>query len=291
MEISHADDGVVSQFGEIVCNFLQRCLFWILSFGPIPSHIAFIMDGNRRYEKTHNLEPGMGHRAGYISLMGLLKYCYQLGVKYVTVYAFSIDNFKRQPEEVRNLMELLQEKIESLLKAESIVHQYGISVHFIGNLNILDDSVRAAAEKAMLATARNNQAVLCICIAYTSTDEIAHASVEVCRNLCAEVQTTITDAADSDDKVECSLKTQELPTVNSVDIDKNMYMAVAPDPDIVLRSSGETRLSNFLLWQTSGSLLYSPAALWPDIGLKHLVWAVLNFQRNYSYLQKIQKQS
>lgn len=369
MEIRHADDGVVTRFVEIICNFLQRCLFWILSVGPVPTHIAFIMDGNRRYEKTHNLESGMGHRVGYISLMSLLKYCYQLGVRYVTVYAFSIDNFKRQPEEVQNLMELLKEKIESLLKAESIVHQYGIRVHFIGNLKLLDDSVRAAAEKAMMATAENSQAVLCICIAYTSTDEIAHASVEACRyfwtglqskiskaadkddgiecdsqtqklpnvipvdaneDMSTEIQSTITDAEDNDDGIECDSQTEKLPIVNSADSDEdmdtdiqstirvtadkddvtefdsltqefpllnaadintNMYMSVAPDPDIVLRSSGETRLSNFLLWQTSSSLLYSPAALWPDIGLKHLAWAVLNFQRNYSYLQKLRKQA
>uniref|UniRef100_A0A7N0USP8 Alkyl transferase n=1 Tax=Kalanchoe fedtschenkoi TaxID=63787 RepID=A0A7N0USP8_KALFE len=249
-------------------------------------------NSSRRYEKTRKLEPGMGHRAGYISLMSLLKYCYQLGIKYATVYAFSIDNFKRRPEEVRILMELLQEKIESLLKAESIVHQYGIRVHFIGNLNLLDDSVRAAAEKAMLATASNNQAVLCVCIAYTSTDEIAHASTEASRNIYTEIQSRVTDAADDDDDlVKSGPQTQEHPAINSEDITKNMYMAVAPEPDIVLRSSGETRLSNFLLWQTSNSILYSPGALWPEVGLKHLVWAVLNFQRNYSYLQKIRKQT
>ncbi|KAJ0040724.1 hypothetical protein Pint_28701 [Pistacia integerrima] len=79
--------------------------------------------------------------------------------------------------------------------------------------------------------------------------------------------------------------------INLVDIEKHMYMAVAPDPDILLRSSGEARLSNFLLWQTSNCLLYSPAALWPEIGLSHLVWAVLNFQRNHAYLEKKKKQS
>uniref|UniRef100_A0A7N0UTG8 Alkyl transferase n=1 Tax=Kalanchoe fedtschenkoi TaxID=63787 RepID=A0A7N0UTG8_KALFE len=267
METQRVDDGIVAQFFEVLCSFLQRFLFWILSVGPIPVHISFIMDGNRRYEKTRKLEPGMGHRAG-------------------------IDNFKRRPEEVRILMELLQEKIESLLKAESIVHQYGIRVHFIGNLNLLDDSVRAAAEKAMLATASNNQAVLCVCIAYTSTDEIAHASTEASRNIYTEIQSRVTDAADDDDDlVKSGPQTQEHPAINSEDITKNMYMAVAPEPDIVLRSSGETRLSNFLLWQTSNSILYSPGALWPEVGLKHLVWAVLNFQRNYSYLQKIRKQT
>ncbi|CAM8952479.1 unnamed protein product [Rhodiola kirilowii] len=282
MEVDFTGYAPANSFFEAVINFIQKLLFGILSVGPIPCHIAFIMDGNRRYEKTRNLSYGMGHRAGYVALMNQLKYCYRLGVKYVTVYAFSIDNFKRPPEEVQNLMELLQEKIESLIKAESIVHQYGVRVHFIGNLKLLNESVRLAAEKAMKATAHNNQAVLSICIAYTSTDEVLHAVQESCK--CAS---SVTNGLI--EEVACGMEMQENQAINLVDIEKRMYMAVAPDPDIVIRSSGETRLSNFLMWQTSSSLLYTTAALWPEVGLGHLVWAVLSFQRYHSYLEKKKK--
>lgn len=280
MEEDSAGCSPVKSFLEILYNFIQRFLFGILSIGRIPCHIAFIMDGNRRYEKTHNLSYGMGHRAGYIALMNQLKYCYKLGIKYVTVYAFSIDNFKRPPEEVHKLMELLQEKINSLLNSESIVHQYGIRVHFIGNLNLLKESVRVAAEKAMKATAHNNQAVLSICIAYTSTNEILYAMEESCKALTSNIVT----------EVGYRMGTRENEVIYLADIEKRMYMEIAPDPDIVIRSSGETRLSNFLLWQTSGSLLYTTAALWPEVGLSHLVWSVLNFQRFYSYLRKNKKE-
>lgn len=333
-------------------------MFHVLSVGPIPQHIAFIMDGNRRYAKRQDLAEGSGHKAGYLALMSMLRYCYELGVKYVTVYAFSIDNFKRQPEEVQHVMDLLLEKIEGLLEKESIVNQYGIRVYFIGNLKLLSEPVRVAAEKAMKASANNTKAVLLVCVAYTSCDEIVHAVQESCKAKRNEIQapssTNISngvtegmeegkkktnglvmhDVEDSckdrsygsesvdtngicneaisdviqgshQDKwdgveittckhlaggVELNNNQREVPTINLVDIEKHMYMAVAPDPDILIRSSGETRLSNFLLWQTANCPLYSPSALWPELGLRHLVWAVLNFQRSYQYLEKKRKQ-
>ena len=97
-------------FGRIWFS-MRMFLFRVLSFGPMPAHIAFIMDGNRRYSKKHNSKEDSGHNAGFSSLMSTLQYCYGLGLKYVTVYAFSVDNFKRKPDEVRSLMNLLKEKI------------------------------------------------------------------------------------------------------------------------------------------------------------------------------------
>ncbi|GAV83045.1 Prenyltransf domain-containing protein [Cephalotus follicularis] len=346
-------------------TFLRRCIFRVLSVGPIPSHVAFIMDGNRRYAKKHNMEAGDGHKAGHFSLMSVLKDCYDLGVKYITVYAFSIDNFKRRPDEVHLLMELMLEKIEESLREESLVNQYGVRVYFIGNLKLLEESVRVAAERAMKLTAHNSKFVLLICVAYTSCDEIVHAVQKSCKDKWDEIQTgnaneahngmmekvngekmngTITLAfeeswngetddcqaskasraydgvsegmendtqglcADKWDKnpslktsrtsngvieriVESEKRLEECPIIKLVDVEKHMYMAVAPEPDILIRSSGENRLSNFLLWQTSYCPLYTPAALWPEIGLWQIVWAVLNFQRNYSYLEKKKKQS
>ncbi|KAJ4714363.1 Alkyl transferase, partial [Melia azedarach] len=225
-------------FGS-VGSYLRRCLFRILSIGPIPDHFAFIMDGNRRYAKKLKLEEGAGHNAGFLSLISLLQYCIELEVKYMTVYAFSIDNFKRNPNQVERLMDLLLEKINWFLKEESIVNQYGVRVYFIG-------------------------LVLSICLAYTSRDEIVHAVEE-------------SSMDKSDEKM-----LQENPEIKLVECGEELYMAIAPDPEIMIRSSGETRLSNFLLWQSSNCLLYSPAELWPEIGLWHLVWAVLNFQQNHS---------
>lgn len=281
----------IGNFGVI----LRKCLFSVLSVGPIPNHIAFIMDGNRRYAKKHNLAEGTGHRLGFTALMSMLKYCYELGVKYVTIYAFSIDNFKRRPEEVQSLMELIQEKIEGLVKEESIVNQYGVRVHFAGNLMLLSEPVRSAAKRAMLATARNSNAVLSICIAYTSTDEIVHGVQQSCLEKKDELKVLDASGAGNGLAV-CNGhggtdgNYNERGCIGIVDIEKHMYMGVAPDPDILVRTSGETRLSNFLLWQSGYCLLYSPASLWPEISLWHLIWAILSFQRNHSYLEKKKKQ-
>ncbi|KAK4789936.1 hypothetical protein SAY86_017240 [Trapa natans] len=274
-------------------SFLRNCMFNVLSVGPVPNHIAFIMDGNRRYAKKRNLPVGNGHKAGFSSLLWILGYCYELGVKYVTIYAFSIDNFKRRPSEVQTLMDLMLEKIEEMLKEESIVNKYGIRLCFIGNLKLLSDHVREAAERAMKVTAKNDRAVLLICVAYTSTDEIVHAVEESCEDKLDQSRAVgkINGWGNHSDNDQTSPKDHKHdPVIKVVDLENRMYMAVAPDPDILVRSSGETRLSNFLLWQSSYSQLYCPAALWPDLGLWHLVWAVLSYQRSYPYLQKKRKQ-
>ncbi|KAI4386861.1 hypothetical protein MLD38_004749 [Melastoma candidum] len=330
-------------------DFMRRSIFCILMAGPIPNHIAFIMDGNRRFAKKRHMVVGDGHKAGFESLITILNYCYQLGVKYVTVYAFSIENFKRKPEEVQQLMDLMVDKIDELLEG-SFLSKYGIRLYFIGNLGLLGERVRLAAEKAMKATAGNSRAVLLICVAYTSYDEIVHAVEESCREKlnCTE---QITESFNSPTEnghcldeyggkkltqkengymshsleefreshsceieeatsLVCNggtersgdarliLRTSDItedrekcPVIKLVDIERHMYMAVAPDPDILIRSSGETRLSNFLLWQTTFSPLSSPAVLWPEIGLWQLAWAVLGYQRNYSYIQKKRKQA
>ncbi|KAL1300796.1 hypothetical protein HN51_045444 [Arachis hypogaea] len=332
--------GITSNLLGGLCSCLRRCIFGILSMGPVPNHIAFIMDGNRRFAKKSNLAEGIGHKAGFSSLVSMLRYCYELGVKYATVYAFSIDNFKRKPKEVQSLMELMQEKIEELLQDESIINEYGVKLHFIGNLQLLAEPVRISMEKAMNVTAHNKQRVLLVCVAYTSSDEIVHAVEESFKELWNEVhkssgatvsngtigqldrspkrngirvnaQDSCEDYArqNADGSTDRSGETEisscngmveiaeegkhdqgELPAIKLTDVEKNMYMAVAPDPDILIRTSGEVRLSNFLLWQTSTCPLYSPAALWPEIGLRHLIWAVLNFQRHHFYLEKKKKQ-
>lgn len=306
----------------------RRFLFYILCVGPIPNHIAFIMDGNRRYTKKKNLDEGAGHKAGFLSLMSMLSYCYELGVKYVTVYAFSIDNFKRNPNEVQMLMDLILETMERLLSEESIVNEYGIRIYIIGDLRLLNEPVRIAAENIMRATANNTKCTLLVCVAYTSRDEIVRAVEESCadkRKESAPFNSVATSngvvkefhsssGCDTDVKngtfqqsgqgscicritngtsaVEVREKMQGEPSIiKVVDIEKHMNMSVAPDPDLLIRTSGETRLSNFLLWQTSNCLLYSPYALWPEIGLRHLAWGVINYQRNHAYLVKKNKQS
>ncbi|KAL4645705.1 hypothetical protein ACB092_02G254100 [Castanea dentata] len=312
MEKSRGDSA--NQFFGGLGSFLRKCIFRILSMGPIPNHIAFIMDGNRRYAKKQGMEEGAGNKAGFLALMKIL------------LYAFSIDNFKRKPEEVQYLMDIMLEKMGEWIKEESVMNQYGIRLYFIGNLKLLSEPVRVAAEKAMAATAKNTKTVLLICVAYTSYDEIVHAVQESCKDKRNEIETLyaskvsngVTEGVEEGENIngtiehdvqgscESSLsKSQALnttracngvirvekkkgvilhavqgscedkwdevmsrtsngvtegvadskkkqwmhPTIKLVDIEKNMYMGVAPDPDILIRTSGENRLSNFLLWQ------------------------------------------
>lgn len=276
---------------ENFVTFLRKCILRVLSVGPIPEHIAYIMDGNRRYAKKQNMIEGTGHRVGFLALMSMLKYCYEMGVRYVTIYAFSIDNFKRRPEEVQSLMDLMQEKIEGLMEEESIVNRYGVRVHFLGNLKLLSEPVRLAAERAMVATANNSKAVLSICVAYNSTNEIVHAVEKACEEKWEEI--SLLNASGSGYGLiglECIEKDERENLIKLIDIEKHMYVSIAPDPDILIRTSGETRLSNFLLWQSAYCYLYSTPVLWPEIGFRHLLWAILNFQRNHFYLEKKRKQ-
>ncbi|KAL3527289.1 hypothetical protein ACH5RR_011945 [Cinchona calisaya] len=331
--MENQSNSLVGWFCGTSISYMRRFLFNVLSVGPIPNHVAFILDGNRRYARKWKLGEGMGHRAGFLSLMSLMKYCYELGIKYLTIYAFSIDNFRRKPHEVKYVMDLMLEKIEGMLKEESIVEQYGVRVYFIGNLKLLNETVRTAAEKAMKATAKNNRSILLICVAYTSTDEIVHAAQESCEQIWADgiqerklngapfgkISEIIKEKEEvPDGKKQGEVNGEKLengshegkqeqmgngkqegfgkemkevfPMIKLSDIERNMYMGLAPDVDILVRTSGETRLSNFLLWQTWNGLLYSPNALWPEIGLKHLVWAILNFQRAYPLFEKRKKQ-
>ncbi|PKA58617.1 Dehydrodolichyl diphosphate synthase 6 [Apostasia shenzhenica] len=256
---------------ENLCGVLRRFLFSLLAIGPMPNHIAFIMDGNRRYAKSKSKEEGGDHRAGFSALISVLRYCYEMGVNYVTVYAFSIDNFKRKPEEVNSIMNLLKEKIDELLQEETIIKEYGVKINFLGNLNLLDDVVRLSVERAMRITSSNTGLVLSVCVAYTSTNEILRAVESSC----------------FEKRNQGSSSTQEVISVD--DLENHLHTNGCPDPDILIRTSGETRLSNFLLWQSSFSHLQNPAPLWPEFSLRHLVWAVLHYQRAYPYLKEIRE--
>ncbi|KAJ0753660.1 putative rubber cis-polyprenylcistransferase [Helianthus annuus] len=282
--------GVISKWLGGLISTMRRLLFTFMSSGPIPQHIAFIMDGNRRFAKKWKLDEGAGHKAGFLSLLSVLKYCYEVGVKYVTVYAFSLDNFNRRPDEVQYVMDIMYEKIQGFLKELDMVNRYGVRVLFIGDLNRLDEPVRLAAEKAMEATAKNTKTYLLVCVAYTSSHEIPRAIYEACQEKSLALASSgknddgiVNDDDDDDDDDDDVIKV--------VDLEKHMYMGVVPDPDILVRSSGETRLSNFLLWQSTNSLLYSPKALWPEMGFWQVVWGILKYQNKCYYLEKKKKQA
>jgi ditrans,polycis-polyprenyl diphosphate synthase len=246
----------------------------------MPKHIAFIMDGNRRYAKFRSIQEGTGHRVGFSALMSNLLYCYEMGVKYITVYAFSIDNFKRDPSEVKTLMDLMEEKINELLEKSSVINKLNCRINFWGNLDMLCEPVRLAAQKLMESTAENTGLVLSVCMPYNSTSEIVNAVNEACAE-----RREMSQKENAGDAVNNGVHSE----ISVADLDRHMYSAGCPDPDIVIRTSGETRLSNFLLWQTTFSHLQNPDPLWPEFSFRRLVWAILQYQRVYPYLEQNRK--
>ncbi|TVU12391.1 hypothetical protein EJB05_46032 [Eragrostis curvula] len=283
-KLPRPDDMVTTGVFSSFQNFIRKCLIAVLSYGPMPKHIAFIMDGNRRYAKFRSIQEGTGHRVGFSSLMANLLYCHEMGVKYITVYAFSIDNFKRDPSEVQALMELMEEKINELLEHSNVINKVNCKINFWGNLDMLCEPVRLAAQKLMDKTAQNTGIVFSVCMPYNSTSEIVNAVNGVCaekREMLQKENSSNFNGHDANGGVHSE--------ISVADLDRHMYSVGCPDPDIMIRTSGETRLSNFLLWQTTFSHLQNPDPLWPEFSFRHLVWAILQYQRVYPYLEETKK--
>ena len=220
----------------------------------VPDHVGIIMDGNRRFGRTHNLgqvenaatEFGQAHDLGADKLEQVLDWCFDYGVRVVTVWAFSVDNFKRDEREVSVLMQLLEKRLNRLIKTERI-HREKTRVRGIGRIDLLPPEVQKALELAHHATENYDQRQLNIGVAYGGREEI----VDAFRKLLASAEATGKTVHD----VRQQLTVEQLTSF--------MYMADLPDPDLIIRTSGESRLSGFLLWQSAHSELHFCDALWP----------------------------
>uniref|UniRef100_A0A1I8GU80 Alkyl transferase n=1 Tax=Macrostomum lignano TaxID=282301 RepID=A0A1I8GU80_9PLAT len=230
---------------------MQRLSMTMLGQGPLLNHLAIIMDGNRRFARCHGLQKSQGHLRGFQKVGEVLEWCRDLGINEVTVYAFSIENFNRSAEEVAGLLRLARQKFDRLLQELDRLRAYGVCVRVLGNLQLLPADLRAAAARVMQATSSHSKARLNVCFAYTSRDDMAHA---------------------------VSLAGQAVRPVRS-------HLPVPGPPDLLIRTSGETRLSDFLLWQTQFTCVHFVNAMWPDFSVWHLMWAVFNYQRNYATMQ------
>jgi ditrans,polycis-polyprenyl diphosphate synthase len=161
--------------GEWAIKQLRELLIGALKQGPVPQHVAFEMDGNRRYARSHRMETVEGHHRGFEALARIMEICYMTGVKTVTVYAFSIENFNRPKYEVEGLMQLAKVKLEQLTTYGDVLDRYGAAVRVIGQRELLRDDVLQVVDKAVARTRHNNKAVLNICFPYTSRSEITTA--------------------------------------------------------------------------------------------------------------------
>ncbi|KAK3861168.1 hypothetical protein Pcinc_032838 [Petrolisthes cinctipes] len=235
-----------------------------LLVGPIPTHLAVIMDGNRRYARQKHQDTLTGHTQGFHKLAEMLGWCRDLGINQVTAYAFSIENFKRSKQEVDGLMELAAEKFEVLLEEQEKLDKHGVCIRVVGNLSLLPQRTRQMAARAVIATQQNNNCYLNLALAYTSRQEMTQAMNE----LVDGVQRGELLASDISEEL----------------MEECLYTRGSKDPDLLLRTSGEVRLSDFLLWQSGFSCLYFTQALWPELTIWHLFGAVFYYQRHHHML-------
>jgi len=221
----------------------------------IPRHIAIIMDGNGRWAKQRNLPRSMGHKAGVENIREIVKECSNLGVKYLTLYAFSTENWKRPAEEVNALMKLL---VEYLKKEVEELHKNKVVVKSIGEIETLPSICREELKSAYEKTKNNTGLVLNLALNYGGRDEILRGIKLLYEDLNTE-------------KI-------ILEDVNSEVFSKYLYTKDICDPDLIIRPSGEQRISNFLLWQCAYSEFWYSDIKWPDFKKQHLHKAIYDFQ-------------
>ena len=217
--------------------------------GAVPHHIAIVMDGNGRWASKRFLPRLAGHRQGMESLRRCIRACSDRGVAVLTVFAFSSENWNRPPDEVSGLMELLA---NALAKEVPQLLKDGVRLHFVGERAGLSDKVRTGLDQAEVATSANDRLILNVCFNYGGRWDIAQAAGRLAAQGQAITEATLSGA---------------------------LALAHVPDPDLIIRTGGELRLSNFLLWQAAYAELYFSDKLWPDFDEAELDLAIAAFGR------------
>ena len=223
----------------------------------IPTHIAIIMDGNGRWAQKRGLPRLAGHRAGTENLREIIKACVEFGIKYLTIYAFSTENWGRPADEVDGLMHILEEVIDQELEE---LNTQGVQLVHIGRLERLDPVLREKVVKSIEITKQNHRLTVCIAWNYGGRDEIVCAIKRI---------------------IEDGLKSEE---INDEIVSNYLFTSGMPDPDLIIRTSGEMRISNFLIWQSAYAEWYVTPTLWPDFNRDEFHSALINYgQRDRRY--------
>lgn len=222
----------------------------------IPNHIAIIMDGNRRWARERKIDYRLGHKEGAKTLEKIVRYSKKVGIKYITVYAFSTENWKRSEEEVGALMLLLKTYLDDYSKRAD---SENIKVKVLGDISALSEGLQKSIKKCEERTKDNDGILFCIGINYGGRDEIVHAV----KNIAEDVKNNKLDVDDISEKL----------------IDDYLYTAGIPDPDLVIRTSDELRTSNFLPWQIVYSEFLFLDKYWPDFSEEDIDLAIEEYQR------------
>lgn len=229
-----------------------------LNQNVIPKHVAVIMDGNGRWAKKRALNRLRGHKAGIEAVRETIRCANDLGVDYLTIYSFSTENWKRPEDEVNGLMDLFA---KTMLAEVDGLHEEHVRVRTIGDLSLLPDETRLAFEEAWEKTKNNDGMTLVVAVNYGSRQEILHA-VNAC------VKRALDEGANPDN----------LPEITEGLFEQGLYTADIPDPDLLIRTSGEMRVSNFLLWQIAYTEFVCTDVLWPDFNRYDFLKALLEYQ-------------
>jgi tritrans,polycis-undecaprenyl-diphosphate synthase [geranylgeranyl-diphosphate specific] len=243
-------------------NILYRLYEWYITRGldpeKMPKHVAIIMDGNRRYSKLQgNIDVVKGHEIGVDTLEKVLDWSIELGIEIITVYAFSTENFNRPQHEVEGLMNLFVKNFKRLVDHEKI-HKNEVKVKVVGRTELIPENVREAIKEAEDATAKYDKRLFNIAIGYDGRLEI----IDSFKKIIEEVQAGNITIDDVDEEL----------------VSKNLYTGGLADPNLIIRTSGEERLSGFLLWQSSYSELYFCETLWPELRKVDFIRAIRSYQ-------------
>ena len=222
---------------------------------PVPQHVAIIMDGNGRWAQKRGLPRLAGHEAGAESVRAVMRACRKAGVRYLTLYAFSVENWRRPQSEIDGLMRLL---IQFMRQHEGDLHENQIRLRVIGRISDFPDNVREELDRVMKATEHYPERQLILALSYGGRTEIAYA----CRRIAEQVKagTLAPESIDEDT------------------VARHLYAPDVPDPDLMIRTSGEMRISNFLLWELSYAELYVTDVLWPDFREAELMAALDDYR-------------
>jgi short-chain Z-isoprenyl diphosphate synthase len=227
----------------------------------LPVHIGLILDGNRRYAKEMGFDDvTMGHKEGAKKLDDMLTWCVEFGIKIITIWVLSTDNAQRDEDEIAALLKVIEEKINDLSK-NPIIKKNGIQIKALGNLDILPDELKEAIRKSEMSTKDNTNHILNIAVGYGGREEIVDAVKKVIR-----------------EKKACSLE-ELADNICADDITNHLYTYGIPDPDLIIRTSGEIRLSGFLLWQSAYSEFYFCDAFWPVFRKIDFLRAIRSYQQ------------
>ena len=233
----------------------------------LPKHLSIIMDGNGRWAKQKGLMRALGHENGTKSVKTTIETCAKLGVEFLTLYAFSTENWNRPKLEVETLMKLL---VNSLKKELQTLKDNNIKLHAIGNLEKLPKSAYTELLDVIEATKQNTRMTLTLALSYGSREEI----VMAVKNISDKVKNNIISIDAIDDSI----------------INEHLYTQNLPEVDLLIRTSGEHRISNFLLWQIAYAELYFTDVLWPDFKEQHLYEAIISYQKRERRFGKTSEQ-